>query len=231
MSHKKLIAAGGIALFCAVGGAAYAASSSSFVGPHGNINGCVARSGGELNIWKPGHNCSGGRVNVAFPVRGQGGPAGATGATGITGATGATGATNPSATTVDGETVTKLLLKEPTPATGMTTATLYNANGLTILAECDNAGNASLQANGPASADSVLTVSGFQSGGTGYFGSQTSTLGPASAASLGPPSAGETSFSYASSSGQMVTGGIGYQKAPSFGTFNGCAFFGTVTSG
>lgn len=230
MGHRKLIAVAGIALFCAVGGAAYAASTS-FVGPHGNINGCIGRNGGELNIWKPGHRCSGGRVNIAFPVRGQAGPAGATGATGTTGATGATGAVNPAATTVDGQTVTKLLLKEPTPATGMTSQTLFSGGGLTILAECDNAGNASLQANGPASADSVLTVSGYQSGGSGSFGSQTSTLGPASAASLGPPSAGETSFSYASSSGQTVTGNIGYQKSPSFGAFNGCAFFGTVVSG
>jgi hypothetical protein len=111
----------------------------------------------------------------------------------------------------------------------MTTLTLYNGAGLTILAECDNAGNASLQANGPASADSTLTVSGYQ--GTAAFGSQTSTLGPASAASLGPAAAGETSFSYASSSGVTVTGDIGYQKAPSFGSFNGCGFFGTVTSG
>jgi hypothetical protein len=230
MGHRKLIAAGGIALFCAVGGAAYAASNS-FVGPHGYINGCVPRNGGEINIWKPGHHCTGGRVNVAFPAHGQTGPAGATGATGITGATGATGATNPSATTVDGQTVTKLLLKEPTPSTGMTTVTLYSGDGLTILAECDNAGNASLQADGPASADSVLTVSGYQAGGTGYFGSQTSTLGPSSAASLGPASAGETSFSYASTAGQTVTGNIGYQKSPSFGAFNGCGFFGAVVSG
>jgi hypothetical protein len=28
-----------------------------------------------------------------------------------------------------------------------------------------------------------------------------------------------------------VTGNIGYQKAPSLGSFAGCAFFGTVISG
>jgi hypothetical protein len=50
-------------------------------------------------------------------------------------------------------------------------------------------------------------------------------------AALGPSSAGETSFSYANSSGQLVTGTIGYQKAMSFGSYVGCAFFGTVTSG
>jgi hypothetical protein len=218
----------GVALFAALGGAAYAASSSSFIGAHGNINACVSPGGGGLNVWKPGHRCSGGWVALTFPVKTQAGP---TGPTGTTGATGATGATNPSATTVNGETVTKLLLKVPTPATSMTTLTLYSGAGLIILAECDNAGNASLVANGPASADSELTISGEQAGGTGYYGSQTNALGPATNATLGPPSTGQALFSYASSSGQVVTGSIGYAKAPSFGSYAGCAFFGTVTSG
>ena len=130
---------------------------------------------------------------------------------------------NPAATTVDGQTVTKLLLKLPTPTLTTSVATLYSANGLTILAECDTAGNASLAANGPASADAELTINGYDNAGSGPFGSQ--------ANALGPPGAGETSFSYASSSGQLVTGAIGYQKAPSFATQAGCAFFGTVVSG
>ena len=219
------------ALFVALGGVAYAASGSPFVGPHGNINTCVPPGGGGVNVWKPGHRCSGGRVGLAFPAIPQTGATGATGATGTAGATGATGPSNPAATTVDGETVTKLSLKEPTPATGTTSLTLYGGSGLTILANCDSSGNASLQANGPASADSELTVSGFQDGGTGYYGSQTGTLGPASLVPLGPSDAGEASFSYASSSGAVVTGNIGYQKAPSFGNAAGCAFFGTVVSG
>jgi hypothetical protein len=48
---------------------------------------------------------------------------------------------------------------------------------------------------------------------------------------LGPASAGETSFSYENSSGQIVTGNIGYQNAPSLGSYAGCAFFGTVITG
>jgi hypothetical protein len=219
----------GTALFVALGGGAYAATSS-FVGPHGNINTCVPPAGGEVNVWKPGHRCTGGRVGLAFPVMNQG-ATGSTGPTGLTGATGATGVPNPAATTVDGQTVTKLSLKEPTPASGTTSVTLYSGAGLTILAACDSSGNASLQANGPASADSELTVSGYQNGGTGYYGSQTNTLGPASLAALGPANAGEAAFSYASSAGQVATGNIGYQKAPSLGSFAGCAFFGSVISG
>ena len=219
----------GTALFVALGGGAYAATTS-FVGPHGNINTCVPPAGGEVNVWKPGHRCTGGRVGLAFPGNVLAGATGSTGPTGLTGATGATGLPNPAATTVDGQTVTKLSLKEPTPTSGTTSVTLYSGAGLTILAVCDSSGNASLQANGPASADSDLTVSGYQSGGTGY-GSQTNTLGPASLAALGPAIAGEATFSYESSGGQVVTGNIGYQKAPSLGSFAGCAFFGSVISG
>jgi hypothetical protein len=220
-----------LALFLAIGGVAYAASGTAFVGPHGMINTCVPPKGGEVNVWKPGHRCSGGRVALAWPARAQNGAPGAPGATGSTGATGATGPTNPAATTVDGETVTKLLLKQPTPTSGSSSQTLYTADGLTILAACASTGTASLQANGPASADSELTVSGFQGTGGAAFGSQVPALGPASLAALGPAGSGESSFSYANSAGQVISGQIGYQSAPSLGSSPGCAFFGVVTSG
>ena len=54
-------------LLVALSGGAYAlAASSPFVGAHGNINTCVPPTGGEVNVWKPGHRCSGGRVGLAF---------------------------------------------------------------------------------------------------------------------------------------------------------------------
>lgn len=220
-----------LVVFGVAAGAAYAAGGTSFVGAHGNINACVPPRGGEVNVWKPGHRCTGGRVALAFPARAQNGAPGQRGPTGVTGPIGPTGATNPAAVTVGGESVTKLLLKEPTPASSTSSVTLYSTDGLTILANCDSSGNASLQANGPASADSELTVSGFQHGGSGAFGSQTATLGPSSLAPLGPSSAGHTTFSYADSAGHVITGEIGYQSAPSFGNFAGCGFFGTVVSG
>jgi hypothetical protein len=227
-----------LVVFAAIGGVAYAASATSFIGPHGNINACVPPSGGELNVWKPGHGCSGGRVGLAFPARAQNGaqgpagPAGAVGATGASGPTGATGPVNPNATTVDGETVTKLSLRESTPGSGTSTQTLDAIDGLTILASCDSSGNASLAANGPASANSELTVAGYDSTGTPAFGSQTASLGPSSLAVLGPAGSGEATFTYANTAGQILTGTIGYQKANAFGgSFTGCAFFGTLTSG
>jgi hypothetical protein len=219
-----------LALFLvAAGGVAYAASGSPFIGQHGNINTCVPARGGEVNVWKPGHKCSGGRVNLAFPTGGQTGQAGPAG---TTGATGPTGPTNPAAVTVDGESLTQLLLKVPTPASGSSSVTLYSADGLTILANCASTGNASLIADGPASADSELTVSGYNDAASpGSFGSQTNALGPSSAVALGPANAGHASFSYANSAGQVITGEIGYQNAPAFATYAGCAFFGTATSG
>jgi len=225
-----------LALFLAIGGVAYAATSSSLIGPHGNINGCVSRNGGEVNVWKPGHKCSGGRVALAWPARAQSGtagPAGPAGATGATGTTGATGPANPAATTVDGETVSKLALREATPGSGSSSQTLYSADGLSILAVCNNTGAASLAANGPASADSALTVSGFQGTGTGSgaYGSQTTTLGPASQVPLGPAGSGEATFSYADAAGQVLSGQIGYEAAPAYGHFAGCGFDGVVTSG
>ena len=225
------IAACGAAL-AALGGAAYAATTSGFVDSSNHIDACLPPAGGQVHVWHPGHGCSGGWQALAFAATAQAGPTGpqgATGPTGLPGATGPVGPTNPNAATVDGETVTKLSLKEATPASSTTVQTLYSGDGLTILADCDNAGHASLQANGPASADAELTVNGIGNGAT-PFGSQTNTLGSTSFAPMGAPNSGQTTFSYASSTGAVVTGSIGYQNAPAFGTFVGCGFFGTVTS-
>jgi hypothetical protein len=221
ITSAHLIAA--LALFIALGGVAYA--SNPLVGPHGNINSCVPKNGGEVNIRKVGYKCASTRVGLAWAASGVTGP------TGATGGTGATGPTSTSASTVDGETVTKLQLEEPTPTTTSSSVTLFSSDGLTIVADCSApTGGASLQATGPASADSELTVSGYANSGGNYFGSETPTLG-ATPVTLGPASAGETSFSYENSSGQIVTGNIGYQNAPSLGSYAGCAFFGTVITG
>jgi hypothetical protein len=226
-SRSALVKIGAIAAGLTVlGGVAYAAEVSPFIGPRGNINSCVPPNGGVLHVWKPGHGCSGGYKALAFPTGAS--PAGATGPTGTTGAT---GATNPSATTVDGQNVTKLNTRLATPASGSVSNAIVNNDGLTITAACTSAGVANLVATGPTSADSELTVSGFDSVGSGYFGSQTNALGPASNVALGPSGSGETTFSYESSAGQVISGQIGYQSANSFATYAGCAFFGEVTSG
>jgi len=235
-SHRTMAKAGLVlAAFMAIaGGVAYGASSKALIGQRGNINSCVSPKGGEVNVWKwPSHHCSGGRVTLSWPAHstpGPAGPAGPAGHVGATGPTGATGPSNPAATTVDGETVAKLQLKEATPGSGSATQTLYSADGLTVTALCSSSGTASLQANGPAGADSELTISGFQ-GTSSSFGSQTATLGPSSNATLGAAGSGESTFSYANSAGQVISGRIGYQSAPSSGTYAGCSFFGVATAG
>jgi hypothetical protein len=210
----KLLA--GAVLLTALGGVAYAASASTFVATNDTITSCLPPNGGQLHVWKPGHQCSGGWANLTFAANGP------------TGATGATGGANPNATTIDGQTVTKLDVKQPTPSSSTSITTIPGAGGLTLLAECDTSGNASIDATGPASGDSELTVSGRD--GTGSYGSQTATLG-SSAVQIARPGTGEISLSYASNAGQVEIANIGYQSAPSFNGFAGCGFFGELTSG
>ncbi|HUB76680.1 MAG TPA: hypothetical protein VL977_06470 [Solirubrobacteraceae bacterium] len=198
-------------------GAAYAAGASPFVGSTGAISSCLPPKGGQVHVWKPGHACSGGWVALSWA------------ASGATGPTGATGAPNPAAQTVDGQALEKVMTRIPTPASGSSTATLYASNGLTLTAACSNTGSASLTASGPGSGDAELTVSGY--GGAGAFGSQTATLGSAGDATVGPAGSGETTFSFANSSGTLVNGQLGYQSASSFSTYAGCSFFGELTAG
>jgi hypothetical protein len=77
-----------LALFIALGGGAYAAAGSPFVGSSGAISGCVKTKGGPLTIVKAGRKCPKGTVSLVLNTKGATGPQGATGATGAAGATG-----------------------------------------------------------------------------------------------------------------------------------------------
>ncbi|HTQ69380.1 MAG TPA: hypothetical protein VMI13_11880 [Solirubrobacteraceae bacterium] len=79
-----------VAVFIALGGGAYAASSS-FVGSTGTISGCVAKKGGAFRVVKSGKKCPHGSVALAFNQKGPQGLPGAPGATGGVGATGPAG--------------------------------------------------------------------------------------------------------------------------------------------
>jgi hypothetical protein len=232
LTYANLMAT--VAVFVALGGGAYAATSGLLVGRGGVITGCVARNGGPLRVVKAGRKCPRGTVRLSFNQQGQPGKNGKNGANGKNGKDGAVGKTgpaglpNPNATTVDGQTVTKLMLREPTPVSSMASRTLFSGGGLTILAQCDNAGNARLIANGPASSNAELTSSGWDN--VSGFGHQNRALGPLSADSLSGGNSGQVSFSYSSSDGHVVTGNVGFQTAPSFGTLAECAFFGSVIS-
>ena len=225
MPHRSILAA--LTAMALAGGVAYAASTNAFIGANGKVHACVPKHGGTLSVVRAGHHCSHGKVGLALATEGTAGPAGPVGATG---ATGATGASNPSATTVDGMSITKIFVKVPTPATSMATAQLFSGSGLTILGQCDNGGNAMVIANGPSTNDSDISYWGWHATNMAQSG-QVSNLGPATMLQIGMNGNGETIFSYASSGGAVVTGTLDYEKAFALGTFSGCVFSGTAISG
>jgi len=79
-----------VAVFIALGGGAYAATSS-FGGGGGAIHGCVPGRGGALIVVKPGRSCPRGTLALLFNAKGSRGPTGATGATGREGPAGGEG--------------------------------------------------------------------------------------------------------------------------------------------
>jgi hypothetical protein len=84
-SGRVAVALSAAALFCAIGGGAYAAASSSKT-----VTVCVKHSGGELYQAK---KCAKHDKKLSWDEKGVAGATGATGATGAAGATGTTGAT------------------------------------------------------------------------------------------------------------------------------------------
>jgi hypothetical protein len=80
---------GWIALFVALGGTGYAATSRS----HANINACANKKTGQLSI-RHGARCKRGQVKLSWAKQGPKGPAG-TSAIQAFGAVGATGIVNP----------------------------------------------------------------------------------------------------------------------------------------
>jgi hypothetical protein len=108
--HATIIAY--TALFVALGGGAYAATSGSLVAGSGAIKACVDGNGGLLTVVKQGRKCPHGKVALSLSTKAQTGAPGqkgATGATGLTGPMGVQGLTGPATAVVDG-------LGEATPA-------------------------------------------------------------------------------------------------------------------
>lgn len=82
-----------VALVVALGGSAYAATSGSFIGSNGAINGCVPKHGGTLKVLKPSRRCPKHTVALSFSAKGPVGAAGLNGSPGSAGAAGSTGPT------------------------------------------------------------------------------------------------------------------------------------------
>src|SRR3954447_23185437 len=81
-----------LALFVALGGAGYAAISSSFPDRDGTFHACANRTSGALRLVAGAKKCRPGEKAVSWAQRGPAGAAGAAGAIGPSGPTGSAGA-------------------------------------------------------------------------------------------------------------------------------------------
>jgi hypothetical protein len=158
---------------------------------------------------------------------------GTTGPTGVSGATGATGSTGPanqSATTVDGQTVTKIFYQVPD---NTASAQLYSQDGLTLDASCSSSGAPGLTAT---SSDPNAELN-WGGDNDGVLGNTTITAsnndgvsGTKTILSSGTNNRGSMILAYANTSDQVVTITFGFDYRPSFGSFSGCGIWATAVS-
>jgi hypothetical protein len=89
LSYSNL--ASSAALFLALGGGAYAATSGALVSSSGVVKGCVPKHGGPLQVVRSGKRCPKGLVSLVFNTKGQPGAQGSTGPKGSSGSPGSPG--------------------------------------------------------------------------------------------------------------------------------------------
>jgi hypothetical protein len=163
------------------------------------------------------------KPSVLATLKGNAGPSGATGPAG---ATGATGAANPAATSVDGESISKIFFAAPAN-TGATN--IFVGDGLTLMATCGPSARIGLTA---ASTDdhAELNASGY-AGTTSSLPIDDNGFGSATILSATDNNEGSAIITYARPSGQdvTITFGVDYQDA--FGSespSSACALWGTA---
>jgi hypothetical protein len=148
-----------LAVFFAVGGGAYAASS--IVGPSGVIHGCYAKKNGALRLVAANKNCSRKELPIALEEMGPPGPRGVRGAPGPKGAAGAKGAAGPTGTTgasgATGPTGTTGPKGEPGPQASSFATSVAQELGVTDLAAPGNGVTVSGECS-PESKEVVLRI-------------------------------------------------------------------------
>lgn len=169
------------------------------------------------------------KPSLLTSLKGNQGPTGASGTRGATGPTGATGASNPDATTVDGETVTRIFNNAPGPSFTQ----FYSKDGLTLSAECQSNGESlgleaqSADANGAlygTGIDQNSPLLGLNHGLTG-----TNAI-PLFATNSGTHY-GSMVLTYANSDGATVTVDLGFiAVGGALANADNCAVWGTGIS-
>ena len=209
-----------VALFMAVaGGSAYAASHYLITNTKQIKPSVLASLKGNEGPAGPA-----GAPGGAGPV----GTAGTAGPAGAAGAPGPPGAPNPSATTVDGQTVGKIF-ENMVPGTALTT--IYSANGLTLSAECNGGGlyndylglyaqssDANAQLNWSGNNNGVFVEAEHQNTGTAQFALLV----------YQGYNDGDMNLTYANTQGQVVTMSLGFGYAGVFGSARNCGIWGTT---
>jgi hypothetical protein len=186
-------------------------------------------SGGTGPTGSRGPQGSPGRQGPSGPpgAQGQQGAQGAQGQQGSQGDPGASGAPNPNATTVDGQTVSKIYTLV---APGGVTTPFYSGDGLTLSLSCDAGGqdNISFTAS---TQNAELEAEGDDN--HAFYESQWAYI-PATAISLfssGTNNRGAMSVVYGDSdTGQTVSMTLGFAYPLSFNDVEDCAVYGTATS-
>ncbi len=134
LSYANVMAS--IAVFVALGGGAYAATSS-FVAGNGTIRGCVSKHGGTLQVVKAGKKCPKRTVALSFNQTGPKGTQGAAGAAGSQGPAGPAGSQGPAG--ISGQTRWGNVLVAPNAPN----VVLAQVGPFTISAHCNASGDGS----------------------------------------------------------------------------------------
>ncbi|HSS39101.1 MAG TPA: hypothetical protein VLT58_10060, partial [Polyangia bacterium] len=141
-----------MAVLFAMSGGAFAAAGGFSSG--GKLQACVNEEGG-LKLLKAGKHCKRGLKTVGWSIAGPKGATGAAGAKGAAGAAGAAGAQgpagapNPSATSVNGQSVTRIFA---TVAPAAPAVQVLSVQGLTLQYSC------------PTSVETLVTATGLPGG-------------------------------------------------------------------
>jgi hypothetical protein len=219
-----------LALVFAMSGGAIAATGGFSSG--GKLQGCVNEEGG-LKLLKAGKHCRRGQKTVAWSITGPKGAKGDPGAPGAKGAAGANGgqgaqgpagAPNPNATSVNGQSITRIFA---TVAPEAPAVNVLSTQGLTVQFSCPTSVEGVVTATGLAGGTDNLVWQG--NGQSGAFEGRTEHLA-STPSTIGKGNFGTGVAEFGTADGHVVSVTYGWDDA-SNGISSDCAIWGHATSG